>query len=214
MRHITEEFSRLALANPRIKMQLFHNDNEIFHLAKSNFRQRIVSIIGGKKNEALVPVEEETSVVKIKGFIGKPEAAKRTRGEQYFFVNGRFIKNHYLHHAVSKAYEELIPTHYFPSYFINLHIDPTLIDINIHPTKTEIKFENENGIMKMLTATVKQALGKFNVVPSIDFDSPFSLPLAEKGKIPEEPKIAVNPDYNPFPKKQHVEKGWEQLYNL
>ena len=122
MRHITEEFTRVSLANPNVKMQMFHNNNEIFHLPISNFRQRIVNIIGGKKNENLVPVEEETTVVKIDGFVGKPEAAKRTRGEQYFFVNGRFIKSNYLNHAVSKAFEELIPHNYFPSYFINLNI--------------------------------------------------------------------------------------------
>lgn len=205
MRHITEEFSRLALANPSIKMQLFHNDNEIFHLAKSNFRQRIVSIIGGKKNEALVPVEEETSVVKIKGFIGKPEAAKRTRGEQYFFVNGRFIKNHYLHHAVSKAYEELIPTHYFPSYFINLHIDPTLIDINIHPTKTEIKFEDEKVIYAIIRASVKRSLGAYNIAPSLDFSQELSFNIGytqAKTTILKEPQIKIDNAYNPFESKE------------
>ena len=205
MRHITEEFSRLALANPSIKMQLFHNDNEIFHLAKSNFRQRIVSIIGGKKNEALVPVEEETSVVKIKGFIGKPEAAKRTRGEQYFFVNGRFIKNHYLHHAVSKAYEELIPTHYFPSYFINLHIDPTLIDINIHPTKTEIKFEDEKVIYAIIRASVKRSLGAYNIAPSLDFSQELSFNIGytqAKTAILKEPQIKIDNAYNPFESKE------------
>ena len=205
MRHITEEFSRLALANPSIKMQLFHNDNEIFHLAKSNFRQRIVSIIGGKKNEALVPVEEETSVVKIKGFIGKPEAAKRTRGEQYFFVNGRFIKNHYLHHAVSKAFEELIPTHYFPSYFINLHIDPTLIDINIHPTKTEIKFEDEKVIYAIIRASVKRSLGAYNIAPSLDFSQELSFNIGytqAKTTILKEPQIKIDNAYNPFESKE------------
>ena len=124
LRHITEEFTRIALANPEIKMQFSHNNNELFHLSKGNLRQRIVNIIGGRKNETLVPIEEETSVVKIDGFIGKPESAKRTRGEQYFFVNGRFIKHHSLHHSVSKAFEDLIPHNYFPSYFINLHINP------------------------------------------------------------------------------------------
>ena len=203
--HIIEEFSRIALANPSIKMQLFHNDNEIFHLAKSNFRQRIVSIIGGKKNEALVPVEEETSVVKIKGFIGKPEAAKRTRGEQYFFVNGRFIKNHYLHHAVSKAYEELIPTHYFPSYFINLHIDPTLIDINIHPTKTEIKFEDEKVIYAIIRASVKRSLGAYNIAPSLDFSQELSFNIGytqAKTAILKEPQIKIDNAYNPFESKE------------
>jgi DNA mismatch repair protein MutL len=123
-------------------MQFFNNNNELYHLPQSNFRQRIVNVFGNKKNESLVPVEEETSLVKLNGFIGKPESAKRTRGEQYFFVNNRFIKNNYLNHAVKKAFEEVIPQNYFPSYFINLSIDTNLIDINIHPTKTEIKFED------------------------------------------------------------------------
>ena len=203
MRHITEEFTRIALANPKIKMQLFHNNNEIFHLSKGNFRQRIVNIIGGKKNETLVPIEEETSVVSIDGFIGKPESAKRTRGEQYFFVNGRFIKNHYLHHAVSKAFEDLIPSNYFPSYFINLQIDPKLIDINIHPTKTEIKFEDEQAIYAIMRACVKRSLGKYNIAPTLDFSQELSFdisPSISKTATLKEPQIKVDTSYNPFGK--------------
>jgi DNA mismatch repair protein MutL len=203
MRHITEEFTRVALANPEIKMQFFHNNNEIFHLSKGNFRQRIVNIIGGKKNETLVPIEEETSVVSIDGFIGKPESAKRTRGEQYFFVNGRFIKNHYLHHAVSKAFEDLIPSNYFPSYFINLQIDPKLIDINIHPTKTEIKFEDEQAIYAIMRACVKRSLGKYNIAPTLDFSQELSFdisPSISKTATLKEPQIKVDTSYNPFGK--------------
>jgi len=200
MRHITEEFTRVALAKPEIKMQLFHNNNELFHLSKGNFRQRIVNIIGGKKNETLVPIEEETSVVNIDGFIGKPEAAKRTRGEQYFFVNGRFIKNHYLHHAVSKAFEDLSPSNYFPSYFINLQIDPKLIDINIHPTKTEIKFEDEKSIYAILRSAVKRSLGQYNIAPTLDFNTEPSLviPTGNSDRLVKEPKIRVDTNYNPF----------------
>jgi len=202
MRHITEEFTRIALANPEIKMQLFHNNNEIFHLTKGNFRQRIVNIIGGKKNETLVPIEEETSVVELNGFIGKPESAKRTRGEQYFFVNGRFIKNHYLHHAVSKAFEDLIPSNYFPSYFINLQIDPKLIDINIHPTKTEIKFEDEQAIYAIMRACVKRSLGQYNIAPTLDFSQELSLDISPSMSTAtiKEPQIKVDSSYNPFGK--------------
>ena len=202
MRHITEEFTRIALANPEIKMQLFHNNNEIYHLTKGNFRQRIVNIIGGKKNETLVPIEEETSVVELNGFIGKPESAKRTRGEQYFFVNGRFIKNHYLHHAVSKAFEDLIPSNYFPSYFINLQIDPKLIDINIHPTKTEIKFEDEQAIYAIMRACVKRSLGQYNIAPTLDFSHELSLDISQSMSTAaiKEPQIKVDSSYNPFGK--------------
>ena len=202
MRHITEEFTRISLANPEIKMQLFHNNNEIFHLTKGNFRKRIVNIIGGKKNETLVPIEEETSLVKLNGFIGKPESAKRTRGEQYFFVNGRFIKNQYLHHAVSKAFESLIPGNYFPSYFINLQINPTLIDINIHPTKTEVKFENEKAIYSILRACVKRSLGRYNISPSLDFSKEIFLDISQSlsKETIKEPQIKLDSSYNPFEK--------------
>jgi DNA mismatch repair protein MutL len=215
IRHITEEFTRIALANPQIKMRLFHNNNELFHLSKGNFRQRIVNIIGERKNETLVPIKEETSVVEIDGFIGKPESAKRTRGEQYFFVNGRFIKNHYLHHAVSKAFEDLIPNNYFPSYFINIQIDPKLIDINIHPTKTEIKFEDEQAIYAIMRACIKQSLGKYNIAPSLDFSQElsFDIPTSMNTAILKQPQIKVDTSYNPFdstedltPKQQYIPK--------
>ncbi len=205
MRHINEEFIRFALANPNIKLQIFHNEKEIFHLPKSNFRQRIVNIIGNKKNEVLVPVNEETTLVKISGFVGKPESAKRTRGEQYFFVNGRYIKSHYLQHAVNKAFEELIPNNYFPSYFINLAVDPRLIDINIHPTKTEIKFEDDKAIYAIIRASVKRSLGTYNIAPSIDFSQELSFNTYHSKNIIKEPKIKIDPTYNPF-KTENVEQ--------
>ena len=149
-RHIMEQFSRIALANPDINMSLHLDDVEYFHLEESNKRQRIVSVTGAKSNQKLVPIKEQTTLVNISGFIGKPEFCKRTRGEQYFFVNNRFIKSPYLHHAVKKAYYGLIPDNYFPSYFLYLDIDPKLIDINIHPTKTEIKFEDERSIYAII----------------------------------------------------------------
>ena len=210
MRHITEEFIRVALGNPKVKMQLFHNNNEIFHLPNSNFRQRIVNIIGDKKNETLVPIEEETTLVSISGFIGKPESARRTRGEQYFFVNKRFIKSHYLHHAVNKAFEEVIPQNYFPSYFINLHINPKLIDINIHPTKTEIKFEDEQAIYAIVRATVKRSLGAYNIAPSLDFSQELSIDLdlsnKENKKIAQ-PTIKIDSTYNPFKKQDEYKQN-------
>lgn len=215
LRHITEEFTRIALANPEIKMQFFHNKNELFHLSKGNFRQRIVNIIGGRKNETLVPIEEETSVVKINGFIGKPESAKRTRGEQYFFVNGRFIKHHYMHHAVSKAFEALIPHNYFPSYFINLEINPKLIDINIHPTKTEIKFEDEQAVYAIIRSCIKKSLGVYNIAPTLDFSQElsFDTPLnMSKNVILKQPQIKVDPSYNPF--KETKEYTPKEQYNI
>ena len=204
MRHITEEFMRIALANPKIKMQLSHNNTKIFHLTESNFRKRIVNILGEKRNETLVPISEKTSLVKISGFIGKPDIAKKTRGEQYFFVNKRFIKSHYLNHAVVKAFEEVIPQNYFPSYFINLEIDTELIDINIHPTKTEIKFEDEKAIYAIIRSTIKRSLGEYNIAPSLDFaqEISFNIDAKEKGNTKIiEPTIKINPDYNPFTEK-------------
>ena len=198
MRHIMKEFTRIALANPKIKMQISHNNNELTHLISSNFRQRIVNIIGDKRNEALVPIEEETTLVKVSGFVGKPESAKRTRGEQYFFVNSRFIKSYQLHHAVNKAFEEVIPDNYFPSYFINLKIDPKLIDVNIHPTKTEIKFEDEKAIYAIIRATVKRSLGAYNIAPSLDFSQEIAFENNFLEKEIKQPKIKVDSTYNPF----------------
>ncbi len=198
MRHIMKEFTRIALANPKIKMQISHNNNELTHLMSSNFRQRIVNIMGDKRNEALVPIEEETTLVKVSGFVGKPESAKRTRGEQYFFVNSRFIKSYQLHHAVNKAFEEVIADNYFPSYFINLKIDPKLIDVNIHPTKTEIKFEDEKAIYAIIRATVKRSLGAYNIAPSLDFAQETAFENDFLDKEIKQPKIKVDSTYNPF----------------
>jgi len=199
-KHIIEQFTRVALANPEISWSLNIDETEYFRLEESNFRQRIVNIIGTKTNEKLVPVEEETNLVKISGFVGKPEFAKRTRGEQYFFVNGRFIKNYYLNHAVSKAFTDLIAENYHPSYFLNLEIDPKQIDINIHPTKTEIKFEDEKSIYAILRSAVKRALGQYNIAPTLDFNTEpsFDIPLNRDRDIISEPKIRVNTSYNPF----------------
>jgi len=200
MRHITEEFNRIALSHSECKMQLFHNNKEIYFLPKTKFRQRIVNVIGLKNNERLVPIKEETSLVKINGFICKPEFAKRTRGEQYIFVNKRFIKNYPIQSAISKAFEGLISSNHHPSYFINLVVDSKTIDVNIHPTKTEIKFEDEKSIYAIIRSTVKKSLGQYNISPSIDFlqENSFNLNITKKNISIKEPKIKVNPLYNPF----------------
>ena len=212
-RHIIENFTRIAIANPEINMQLYINQKELFHLKKSNLRQRIVNVIGGRKNEALVPIKENTSLVDISGFIGKPETAKKTRGEQYFFANARFIKNNYLNHAVKKAFSELIPENYFPSYFINLKIDPTLIDINIHPTKTEIKFQDEKAIYSIIRSTIKKSLGEHNITPSIDFSQEMNLDFLYQKKKDgiTPPKIRIDHSYNPF-NKQHEILSHEKIH--
>ncbi|NQY68338.1 MAG: DNA mismatch repair endonuclease MutL [Flavobacteriales bacterium] len=199
-KHIIEEFLKVALINPDKQFELHHNNSEIYHLPSGPFRQRIVDIFGKGYNQKLVPVNEDTNILKISGFIGKPEFAKKTRGEQYFFVNNRYIKSSYLHHAVNSAYDQLLPHKNHPSYFLTLEIDPSLIDINIHPTKNEIKFENEREIYAIVMATVKNSLGKYNIVPSIDFEmeadiTPNSISLNHHIV---EPKISVDTDYNPF----------------
>ena len=205
-RHIIEQFSRIALANPDISISMFLDDVEHFHLGKSNTRQRIVNITGAKSNQKLVPIKEETTLVNLAGFIGKPEFCKRTRGEQYFFVNNRFIKSTYLHHAVKKAYSGLIPDNYFPSYFLYLDIDPKLIDINIHPTKTEIKFQDEKLIYAIIRSAVRHSLGKYNLAPTIDFNQEISFDiLPEKGKVYKQPVIKIDRNFNPFEKEKPTE---------
>ncbi len=199
-RHIIDEFQRVALAHPEVSFKMYHNGTELFHLPKSKLRQRIVGVMGGKANENLVPVEEQTELINISGFIGKPSFAKRTRGEQFFFVNHRFIKNSYLHHAVASAYEGILKEKTHPSYFLNLTIDPKSIDINIHPTKTEIKFEDEHAIYAILKSAVKHSLGQFQIAPVLDFDHSSELdPSYEKYKsTAKSPSIEVDRNFNPF----------------
>ena len=208
MRHITEEFSRIALSNPNCKMQLIHNEKEVFYLEKNNFRQRIVNVIGLKNNEHLVPTRENTDLIKIDGFICKPQYAKKTRGEQYIFVNKRFIKNYQIQNAVSRAFEGLISEKYYPSYFINLSINPEKIDVNIHPTKTEIKFEDEKSIYAILRSSVQKSLGEYNISPSIDFlqENSFNIDININKNV-SEPKIKVDPNYDPFKKMDNALKN-------
>jgi DNA mismatch repair protein MutL len=224
-RHIIDEFHRIALAHPDVSFSMFHNGNELFNLPSSNYRQRIVNIFGGKTNEKLVPVNEETDVLKVSGFVVKPEFAKKTRGEQFLFVNSRFIRSAYLNHSINSAFEGLLQKGKHASYFLYLTVDPKTIDINIHPTKTEIKFDDEHTLYAILRSAVKHSLGQFNVAPVLDFDrdSSLDMPYTFKGKGIAKPNIEVDRNFNPFKGegsssgfspnyKKEATGNWESLY--
>lgn len=205
MRHIIDEFQRIALAHPDVFFSLHHNRVELFHLPVSNLRQRIVGVFGGNTNKKLVPVNEETDILSMNGFVGKPEYAKKTRGEQFFFVNNRFIKSGYLHHAIMGAYEEVIQKNTYPFYVIFIDIQPSLIDINVHPTKQEIKFEDERLVYNYLKVSVRHALGQYSVMPSIDFNqeisfSNFGLNIPRSKEFDTDDKSKNSPSSTP--KKQ------------
>jgi DNA mismatch repair protein MutL len=185
LRHIMDEFHRVALANPEIFFSLHHNGNEIYHLPKGNLRQRVINIFGKSYNEKIVPVQEDTDHMSLQGFVGKPEAAKKTRGEQYIFVNKRFIKSNYLNHSIRSCYDELINKEHYPFYIIFMEMDPARIDINVHPTKQEIKFEEERLIYNYLKVSIKHSLGQYNVIPTIDFDIDYNLTSRTGTAIPE-----------------------------
>ena len=224
-RHIMDEFHRVVLAHPNIAFVLYTNDKEALHLKSSNLKQRIIAVFGSKTNEKLVPIKEETDIIAINGFVSKPEFSKKKRGEQFFFVNNRFIKNGYLHHAVTNAFEGLLAHGYHPSYFLYLTVPPQTIDINIHPTKTEIKFDNEQALYAILRSTIKHSLGQYNVAPILDFnrDATMDIPYHFKDKkLAASPQINVDPNFNPFEKEKKLHtKGtlkkqesahWESLY--
>jgi DNA mismatch repair protein MutL len=200
LRHISDEFHRVALAHPNIAFSFYHNGSDLFNVPQENYRQRVVHIFGTKTNEKLVPVEEETEVLKISGFVGKPNFSKKTKSEQFFFVNQRFIKSPYLNHAIKSAFEGLLKDGYHPSYFLNLTVDPKSIDINIHPTKTEIKFDDEHTLYAILRSAVKHSLGQFNIAPVLDFEHQSSLntPYEYKDKNASIPAIEVDRSFNPF----------------
>ena len=204
LKHIINEIQRIALANPEIYISLHHNGSVIYELNSSNKRVRIVSMFGKSINQNLIPIDTETTLVKISGFIGQPKYSRKTFGEQFFFVNKRFMKHPFFHKAIMQAYEKILPPDSIPSYFIYFDLNPADIDVNIHPTKTEIKFENESAIWQILQASVREALGKYNVVPSIDFDQagsidiPMPLHHFDEVNIPE---IKLDPTYNPFETK-------------
>ncbi len=184
MRHIFDEFQRIVLANTDVFFSLHNNGQEVFHLPPANLRQRIVGIFGNNFNPKLVPVSEATDVMKITGFIGKPEFARKTRGEQMFFVNQRFIKSGYLHHAVMSAYEDLLPKDTYPFYVLFIEIAPDRIDINVHPTKQEIKFDDERLVYNYLRVVVRHALGQYNITPSLDFDQESNLAKGQYSGLP------------------------------
>ncbi len=201
LKHIIWEIQRIALPNPNIKITLFHNNLSLYEMPVTNNRKRIVDVFGKNLNQSLVTVNEKTSVINIQGFIGQPKYARKTMGEQFFFVNGRYMRHPYFHKAIMMAYEQLLPPDTFPSYFLFLDTDPAAIDINVHPTKTEIKFENEREIWQIIHAAIRQSLGKHNVVPSIDFDQSgnINIPVPQKsGDNIVFPDVQINPEYNPF----------------
>lgn len=226
LRHITDEFHRVAMVHSNVEFHFYNNGSEIFNLPSTKHRQRIVHIFGSKMDNRLVPVSEETEVLKVSGFICKPEFAKKSRGEQFFFANNRYIKSPYLHHAVVTAFEGLIKSDTYPGYFLFLDVDPSSIDINIHPTKTEVKFDDENTLYAILRSTIKHSLGQFNVAPVLDFDHDPNLdtPYSYKEKGAVLPKVTVDATFNPFEEttakkssssgnfRKQSAKGWEDLY--
>ncbi len=220
-RYILEEFFHVALPYPDIRFVMSSAGQEVFHLLKSSLRQRITSLFGKRYEKYLLPVEEETSVVKISGFIGKPEASRKTRGDQYIFVNKRFIRNSFFNHAVKSAYENLIPSENFPFYVLFLEIDPSKIDVNVHPTKTEVKFEDEKVIYAILKAVVKKSLGQFHLGQNIDFEHEAFLNQLHKEKLEWEEnrnKIKVDkPEKLASPKIPTLkanEKDWQELLKI
>ena len=206
-RHIIEEFIRISVIHPDVSFSLVHNGKLVFKLISGGFKSRIIGLFGKAYDQRLLPVEQKTDMLKISGFIGKPEYAKKTRGEQYLFVNGRFIRHAYLHHAIANAFSELIPSDAYPGYFLNIQIDPKEIDINIHPTKTEVNFRDTQYVYAVMHSAVRQSIGKHNVTPTIDFtvDPVVEAALSErpKGEI-RPPQITIDPDYNPFKTKSPV----------
>ncbi len=224
-RHVLDEFQRVALAHPGIAFRMVHNENEVHQLPVSNLKQRIDHLFGNRMNARLVPVAEETQIVSIGGFVCKPEFARKSRGEQFFFVNDRYIKSPYLHHAVLAAFEGLLKPDNYPGYFLYLQVPPESIDINIHPTKTEVKFEDEQSLYAILRSAVKHSLGQFNIAPVLDFEQDQNLetPYHFKDREAVLPGVSVDKDFNPFAEESPVSRhsgryrpapsrGWEALY--
>ncbi len=226
LKHIITEFQRVALPNPDVLFTLYNNQAEIFHLPPDNIKKRVVAMFGKQVGMNLIPIHSKTNLLELSGFIGSPDIAKKKYGDQYFFVNKRFMRHPYFHKALTKAYEKVLPSEYFPFYFIYLNIDSEKIDINIHPTKTEVKFEDEQAIWHIIEASVKQTLGKHNIVPSLDFENEgiIDIPVFDKNREVRPPEIPVNPDYNPFnsntgqgsggrfSSKENINQDWERLY--
>lgn len=222
--NILTEFERIALVNPEVSFTLHHNGTEMLNLPAIQLKQRIMGVFGKKINQELLSVEVDTTMVRISGFVGRPETSRKKGARQYFFVNGRYMRHPYFHKAVMDAYEQLVPVGEQVSYFLYFDVDPANIDVNIHPTKTEIKFENEQAIWQILSAAIKESLGKFNAVPSIDFDTEGmpDIPAFENSPYSgvQMPKTSYNPSYNPFDTtpsspssySRQETRGWDQLY--
>lgn len=219
MRHVVEEFTRIAIINPEVSFTLTSNDKEMFHLYGGTLKQRIVGLFGKEYDGRLLPVGQETNSVVISGFIVKPEFSKKTRGEQYFFANKRFIKHSYLHHAVENAFQELLPKDSFPGYFIDIEVDPKNIDVNIHPTKTEVNFIDVKLVYAILHAAVRKAIGQHNLAPLLDFsvDTDVNAAFDQASMMDKpitQPHIDFNPSYNPFRNATPKSNGenWRILY--
>ncbi|HEX8549373.1 MAG TPA: DNA mismatch repair endonuclease MutL [Cytophagaceae bacterium] len=215
MRHILDEFHRIALAYPHIAMSLYQNDMEVFNVPSEKLAHRIVSLFGKTYKEQLIACKEETEMLKVEGYIGKPEHSKKTRGEQFFFANNRFIKHGYLHHAVMNAFDELLHEESFPFYVIFIEIDPKHIDINVHPTKTEIKFDDEKTVYHIIRAAVKKALGTHNITPSLDFDLNVNFNAFGGGNMGQVHQQYEQPARNNWksPEDKNNLDNWETLYS-
>jgi DNA mismatch repair protein MutL len=200
LKHIIDEFHRVALINHDVNFIFTNNNNEIFNLSKSIFKERIIRIFGKSSKQKLIPINEETEIAKISGFVFKPEFSRKTRSTQFFFVNNRYIRNSHLNHAVKTAYEGLIQDNLYPSYFLRIKVPLNSIDVNIHPNKTEIKFDNDQSIYAILKSSIKHSLGQFNITPTIDFDNNINLntPYSYKNKEVSIPKVDYNQAFNPF----------------
>ncbi|MDA9622804.1 DNA mismatch repair endonuclease MutL [Flavobacteriaceae bacterium] len=200
LKHIIDEFHRVALINHDVNFIFTNNNNEIFNLSKSIFKERIIRVFGKSSKQKLIPINEETEIAKISGFVFKPEFSRKTRSTQFFFVNNRFIRNSHLNHAVKTAYEGLIQDNLYPSYFLRINVPLNSIDVNIHPNKTEIKFDNDQSIYAILKSSIKHSLGQFNIAPTIDFDNNINLntPYSYKNKEVSIPKVDYNQAFNPF----------------
>jgi DNA mismatch repair protein MutL len=198
--HIVDEFERIVLAHCEREFSLDHNEQRIYNLQSAILRKRITDVLGKNSNDKLVPIEEHTDIVTVAGYVGKPDFSKKSRGEQFLFVNNRFFKDSFFNHAVNKAFEGLIQPKTFPSYFLYLTVNPHKIDVNVHPTKTEIKFEEDKFIYAIILSSIKQALGKYNIAPTLDFDreTSFDIPYSMKSQVAVEPEIRVDTRFNPF----------------
>ena len=212
LRHIIDSFTRIALSYPNIEFNLIHNEEELFYLKKSNLRRRISSIFGRKIDENLIPLEEKTSLAKISGFILKPQVSKKSRINQFLFVNNRYIKSQFLNHSINNAYDGLLRDGHYPGYFIFLEINPNKIDINVHPNKTEIKFEDEQNLYSIINSSVKHSLGVYQVTPVLDFEKEQSmeLPYNSSKSLIKEPSVEVDSSFNPFSKEKSI-RDWEEL---